>query len=120
MCRRKEARWSKARTKWGGMLGGGVKYLRREARKEILIPGMCIRVWPKQIDCRTSFFDLQGGRFVCLWVTEKERQRKKERAVGWANEGGGWMQVGRKRWRFGEMWRDRPVSRAEGKGECDN
>lgn len=47
----------KERTNWGGMVGGGVKYVRRVAGKEILITGMCIRVWPKQIHCQTSCFE---------------------------------------------------------------
>lgn len=41
----------------GGMVGGGVKYVRRVAGKEILITEMCIRVWPKQIHCQTSCFE---------------------------------------------------------------
>lgn len=47
----------KRRTKCGWMMGGGIKYVRRVAGKEILITGMCIRVWPKQIHCQTSCFE---------------------------------------------------------------
>lgn len=55
-----EGRWMEERRqgdKEGGMLEGGVKYVRRVAGKKILISGMCIRVWPKQIHCQTFRFE---------------------------------------------------------------
>lgn len=88
--------------------------MRRDAGKEILITGMCIRVWLKQTLSSLIFLsgraDRCGGGFG-----ERRAEKQTERGgMRWnkeTNEGGGGDAGREKRWRCGEMWRDRHVSR---------
>lgn len=99
-------RWERERTKQAGMLGGGVKYVTRVAGKEILITGMCIRVWPKQIHWQSCSFEWQGCGHAGVCVVWGYRKKKKGRERRWnerANEGGRWIRV-RKRDGGVERW----------------